>query len=97
MHCANPTSTLFPYTTLFRSCGHAYDCVHDSRRAFDFEHSEAFRRHAGGADCSVSGCPAARVISAAAWHPGLEVAVEKIGRAHVCTPVTDVSRMSSSA
>src|SRR5258706_3304130 len=57
-----PRSTLFPYTTLFRS------------------HTSELQAEDGIRDWSVTG-----------------VQTCAIGRAHVCTPVTDQSRMPSSA
>src|SRR5262249_61912940 len=69
----HPTSTLFPYTTLFRS---SFSAAAASGSA-----------QATSADCS--GIGFSRNVTC--------VITPKIGRAHVLTPVTDQSRMPSSA
>src|SRR5437762_12911593 len=70
-----PRSTLFPYTTLFRS---------------DIKPVEAYPRQAD---------PPRQQLYKDAETRGhrLLSAGKEIGRAHVCTPVTDVTRMPSSA
>src|SRR3712207_8576224 len=90
-----PRSTLFPYTTLFRSHDNVLDVLGET---------------VGTADGRIA--PAAGVTGFALpfrhpdpasfhrlrqypWHAVL--GISEIGRAHVCTPVTPISRMPSSA
>src|SRR3712207_7620112 len=95
-----PRSTLFPYTTLFRSVGGRPVGVGTVDRDGD---RAAVTEHAGEPQ-------PVRVVDvdhldggAAVEQPRLgeevvlEVGVEEIGRAHVCTLVTPISRMASSA
>src|SRR3712207_7585692 len=97
-----PRSTLFPYTTLFRS-GRAHRCpsMREEVAAMvlvGVDWAEA--RHAA---CLMQ--PDGTVIrrlttphSAAGLARLREaIAAVEIGRAHVCTPVTPISRMPSSA
>src|SRR3712207_8116612 len=66
-----PRSTLFPYTTLFRSPGFFLRVMPSGAMAWGFEYRAGSGR----------GAPKRR----------------EIGRAHVWTPVTPISRMPSSA
>src|SRR5687767_15930361 len=88
-----PRSTLFPYTTLFRS-----------RDPQGLGRDPARRRHPAAADLQVH--PHLGDAGPDAGDPGLLDSPErarrrddvgKIGRAHVLTPVTSLSRMPSSA
>src|SRR5258707_4664951 len=68
-----PRSTLFPYTTLFRS--YVYDSVGNRKDS---------------------------LVTGGGLHPGNRVRRwgnyrMEIGRAHLCTPVTPISRMPASA
>src|SRR3712207_7229802 len=81
-----PRSTLFPYTTLFRSDGHDVQLVH----------TELDWRGALGWGDPIR----IPVRPAGIGRTSFTLAFEGrggIGRAHVCTPVTPISRISSSA
>src|SRR5262249_61850500 len=94
-----PTSPLFPYTTLFRSCDtggvalareHVRDRSGAGRRIVEL--AQALRdlgigHRSRGIDEQQR--PQVRLV--------LEALDVEIGRAHVLTPVTDQSRMPSSA
>src|SRR5437764_2495361 len=89
-----PRSTLFPYTTLFRSLGGRILTL----RAL----AEEGRQSDGGEnaddqddDQELDQGEALLVSSALAQLA--EHVVGEIGRAHVCTPVTDVARLRSAA
>src|SRR2546425_4104423 len=87
-----PRSTLFPYTTLFRSGEHDRELIPTEAgggvhgAAGDVQH---LRHPAQGS--------AADEVPMAVIDPLEAVHVEEIGRAHVCTPVTSLCRMPSSA
>src|SRR3712207_8618512 len=98
-----PRSTLFPYTTLFRSPLPAPGVrQREQVLAVPREEVEHQVGHRGG-----RGHPAH--LRAGAVHPPLQRAeartaarvegddLAEIGRAHVCTPVTPISRMPPSA
>src|SRR2546425_5630496 len=70
-----PRSTLFPYTTLFRS----EPALEPDRRV----HRGEGDRHRGDGAHQLAGADDRRL--------------DEIGRGHVCTPVTSLSRMPSSA
>src|SRR3712207_8799185 len=79
-----PRSTLFPYTTLFRSPGVGGDALRLLRDGDNRRRLGARRRGEGARDQRRGGGPA--------QGPGFE-----IRRAHVLTPVTPITRMPSSA
>src|SRR3712207_7534199 len=92
-----PRSTLFPYTTLFRS--------KDLRReVFDpllAEHRGRIVKLMGDGAIAEFGSVVDAVVYAVAVQKGIAErqadVPPKIGRAHVSTPVTPISRMPSSA
>src|SRR2546430_790378 len=85
-----PRSTLFPYPTLFRS-GRPPQAVIEALRDVLEGHIVGQRLVVAGADRGD-----VRVRRRELVVPGLKGSA-KIGRAHVCTPVTVKSRMPSSA
>src|SRR3712207_9480455 len=88
-----PRSTLFPYTTLFRSgvirdpdvWAGVLEQVAEAARRAGLEPYAAARSPIAGGDGNVEFLADLRVRSG------------EIGRAHVLTPVTPISRMPSSA
>src|SRR3712207_7133870 len=72
-----PRSTLFPYTTLFRSQGPFRGRVFRFRGHVDRSFGAAYLRRAGGA--AVGG-----------GNPG-QILPRNIGRAQICTPITPIS------
>src|SRR3712207_9548931 len=89
-----PRSTLFPYTTLFRST--------DRARAPDRAAGPGWALEPGDRRTALPQ-PADRGVAPAqgvheAWDPvSVPAVLGEIGRAHVCTPVTPIYRMLSSA
>src|SRR5262249_61364776 len=86
-----PRSALFPYTTLFRSLACGVDDDHCDRQAEVLHHLGGCVLHHCGEYLSGIWFEEA----GGALHPGKRrisrPAVFQIGRAHVCTPVTDPS------
>src|SRR5258706_7361769 len=94
-----PRSTLFPYTTLFRSDLDPGVAVgRRGRRTLGRDQpADLAARHPAG-DLGQLGGALGRLGAAAEQLGDKPRALAvKIGRAHVCTPVTDQSRMASSA
>src|SRR3712207_7712785 len=85
-----PRSTLFPYTTLFRSdvlAGQADgDRLREAGRRLQLPHVDTRSGHLGIERTLQAGSQVRRVVL-----------VEQIGRAHVLTSVTPISRLPSSA
>src|SRR5205823_14538078 len=92
-----PRSTPFPYTTLFRSDERARQ--HRQRR----QHQEGRERgeDAGGERAPALEAPREPLVQGMQderqHRRPAEHAAQEIGRAHVLTPVTSLSRMPSSA
>src|SRR3712207_8721938 len=95
-----PRSTLFPYTTLFRSLEIDPKTLRRHfRRELDRGTVEANAKVAQSLfNMATQGNSVAAAIfwmkARAGWRERHEL---EIGRAHVCTPVTPISRMPSSA
>ena len=88
-----PRSTLFPYTTLFRSGISATITAWVLSGKPDL--SMIINGILAGLVAITAGCAGVSYLGAVVI--GLIGGVLEIGRAHVWTPVTDVSRMPSSA
>src|SRR3712207_8474682 len=96
-----PRSTPFPYTTLFRSDGGADNVRSDVEKLVGGEASDTltgssaantFQGFGGGA--VFTGGAGTDTVTYVGRTTGVTV---EIGRAHVCTPVTPISRMPPSA
>src|SRR3712207_9518552 len=91
-----PRSTLFPYTTLFRSLRRARG-VGAAPLAVRRRHRAALRRVDSSRSLQARGEGGGAMNEKRDTTNETRAALLEIGRAHVCTPVTPISRMPSSA